>query len=733
MVTRYKLLLTLFILVFSLSTKAEEHLLFTSALMTEAKAKIAADALYTEAWNSIKSSVDSKLNSTSYKDMENLALTYLMTKDEKYAEAIHRILVKETYAKTWGSEEMLVRKPAWTADLGFATHCYMTALGFDAIRSWLPAKERRQMAIELYKLGVEPSMNDWVWEPERIHTLDTMGHNWWAYCVCMGGILGLALRNDVPEAAKAADDVLKALPEWFGFQGDVLQNKPATFDRNGGMFESVNYANFGISEALVFLVAYHNIFPQRRLPDIPQLKGIPGFFIHLCYPRTGDLYSVNFGDGNKYVTAENSLMMLLYLARSAKASNSYHLTPNYGNILWYLAQVKEKQHRESWSHYTPLGLLYWPDTKNSPSTPSLIPDQIWPDFGWAELRTSWQKNTTMLAVKSGYTWNHCHADANSFQLFHNGEDLLEDPHNSNYGTSPYKDYFFQSYAHNVVLFNGKGQPTYQQYHGAPLRGYVYDLMDQGRKKYLLANGTGPMSYVLNRNFRSFLWIDNVIFVIDDLHSHEPGTWEWLWHPNGKVKKHGFDLNVENGKAAIAIRPIFPRYMAPSNFLQDYPDEMWLEERKAPTRDLKDSVSYYSVHLPGKTDKVKGVTAIMLKQNPDDKDLPQLERREGDGWIGIRMTWHGKVTDIYINNLADGTVMHRNSWIYPDGWETDAYILTVTYDENSAPDSTNDYFVCYGSSLRRSKNVYYSSLTKQFVMVNGKERLYGKNFEVEYKR
>lgn len=34
-----------------------------------------------------------------------------------------------------------------------------------------------------------------------------------------------------------------------------------------------------------------------------------------------------------------------------------------------------------------------------------------------------------------------------------------------------------------------------------------------------------MSRWLDRNFRHYLWIDDVIYVIDDLHSHEPGTFE----------------------------------------------------------------------------------------------------------------------------------------------------------------------------------------------------------------
>lgn len=40
-------------------------------------------------------------------------------------------------------------------------------------------------------------------------------------------------------------------------------------------------------------------------------------------------------------------------------------------------------------------------------------------------------------------------------------------------------------------------------------------MDGGNMKYLLANGTGPMSDKLIRNFRHFLWLDKVVLVIDD--------------------------------------------------------------------------------------------------------------------------------------------------------------------------------------------------------------------------
>ena len=106
------------------------------------------------------------------------------------------------------------------------------------------------------------------------------------------------------------------------------------------------------------------------------------------------------------------------------------------------------------------------------------------------MRTSWEKDATMLAVKSGHTWNHSHADANSFIVFHKGVDIIKDGGNCWYPNPAYRNYFFQSQAHNVVLFNGEGQPREQQYSGSTLRGNLYHLLDAGNVKYVLANGTG---------------------------------------------------------------------------------------------------------------------------------------------------------------------------------------------------------------------------------------------------
>ncbi len=692
----------------TLSAKIKHpSLLFTPERIEAAGKAVKTDSAMQAAWTHIQSVADGLLEKNDIRRMEYPALAYQMTGDRKYSDKLRAMLAEIAKTPSWGDAEMMARNPSWRSELQMAHKSFQAAVAYDAVYNDMSADERSTIAKGLYRLAVEPLLGDWLLEPTRIHSLNSMGHNWWTSCIGMGGLLALAISNEVPEAAAAAEAAVNSLPEWFDFAGDIIQHKPRSFDREGGMYESINYASFGCTEALLLRLAWLNSHPGARLEEVPQMDMLIPFFCHVAYPRTGQLHSINFGDSHKNVTGESS--MILAYAMGAKSPD----------LLWYINQVEEGQHREGFPRIFPMGFLYSPDTARAPATPSLPKSHLWEDFGWATMRDSWDKDATMLAVKSGMTWNHSHADANSFILFHKGVDIIKDAGNCSYGKPEYRNYFFQTDAHNVVKFNGNGQSAHQQYHGTMLPGNVSNMLDGGRVKYVLADGTGPMSQWLNRNFRHFLWIDNVIFVIDDLSSHEPGNFEWLWHPGGKAVKRGFDLNITEGNSAVAVRPLYPRPLAYSNFVHDYPEDLYWEVLEGPTENLSGTEEYYSFKLPKTTDKVKAVTAIILKDSVNQRELPVIERREGKDWIGLRITDKGKVTDLYINQLADGRLMHLNSWIEADGWMTDAYMLAVTYDEGARPETSTDMFIGHGSALRRGNDTYFSSLAKLNV-ITGRE-------------
>lgn len=135
---------------------------------------------------------------------------------------------------------------------------------------------------------------------------------------------------------------------------------------------------------------------------------------------------------------------------------AYAMGEKNPDVKWYVNQLTEEQHREGFPRSFPMGFLYTPDLKDAPALPSSDLDRVWEDFGWATMRDSYMPDATMLAVKSGMTWNHAHADAGSIILFHNGEDIIKDAGNCSYGRPEYRNYFFQSDAHNIVKFNAKG-------------------------------------------------------------------------------------------------------------------------------------------------------------------------------------------------------------------------------------------------------------------------------------
>ncbi len=58
---------------------------------------------------------------------------------------------------------------------------------------------------------------------------------------------------------------------------------------------------------------------------------------------------------------------------------------------------------------------------------------------------------------------------------------------------------------------------------------------------------------------------------------------------------------------------------------------------------------------------------------------------------------------------------------PDGWMTDAYMFAVSYPEGTEAKDAKDFFIAYGSALRRDNETYFSSLAKLFVIQKAEDK------------
>jgi len=610
-------------------------------------------------------------------------LAWQITGEKRYAEKLKDALIHFGTFNRWAGDAH--HDPPWHSELNTARFCFAYAIGFDSIYDYLSDSDRKTIANAMVSLGIGPTLDDWVFGQKRIHALDSMGHNWWSVCVSMAGLAALSVMDDVAQAGGWVATVNDAFTEWFSYSGNILQNKSTNFDQDGAFYESVGYANYALSEYLFFRLAWLNTLPDTPPVKIPLLENAGNFFISTCYPTTESVLSVNFGDSRIDANGAQTVRLLL--------ANGYD-KPQYR---WYL-------NRTDWGLDDPVGLVYY-STQTSAKKLQLEESILYSDIGWAIMRSSWDDNATMLAVKSSFAWNHAHPDAGSFILFHDSKPLIIDSGNCSYSRSEYNSYYRRSKAHNVILADGEAEILESCGHGdrgTATNGGVHHLIDGVGIKYVFADATGPTAWKFSRNYRHFLWIGDVILIFDDVRTHTPNKLEWLLHFQDKHLVRDGNIFISSAEAKVTVRTMFPENMAVT------------EMKGLKDHDPDTEVTYLALSPGNKTRTQKFITAILLHKN--GRKPPVLELLQQDEAIGVRISDNDDITDVWLNLLADGRKMHRNSCNTIDGWETDAYLFAITRPKESDlndPDTATQYFIACGSYLRIDDKVILNSLSKLY--------------------
>jgi hypothetical protein len=162
------------------------------------------------------------------------------------------------------------------------------------------------------------------------------------------------------------------------------------------------------------------------------------------------------------------------------------------------------------------------------------------DIGWAAMHSDLgdRARTSVYFKSSPYgSYNHSHADQNSFVLHARGRALaIDSGYYDAYGSPHWEDWYKQTRAHNAITFDG-GQ------------GQMHDSMEaKGRitrfehhADYDLTTGDAAQAYggALSRALRSIVYLrPDTVLVYDDLASARPRTWEWNLHALSKMKEKG---------------------------------------------------------------------------------------------------------------------------------------------------------------------------------------------------
>ncbi|MBE6627136.1 MAG: hypothetical protein E7628_08180 [Ruminococcaceae bacterium] len=564
----------------------------------------------------------------------------------------------------WCNKGILDKRFPWHSELNTTMLLHSMACVYDTMYDAFTEDERGIIRDAIMEKGVMPLFNDWMNPGTRVHALDSMGHNWWA--VCIGNpMLGLcAVYDEVDGSIELLQNAIKALREFCEYQGEAILAKPANFDENGNFYEGALYFNYGIGELAHCLHTYKNCFEDEGESDIPVLKKVPDAFMALAYPISGsDLKYLfaDFGDSNPWIGGHSPMAKCLLTMGLDDENFKRFFNRAYGKpSLW------DMLHSE----------LYEYDGKRPTLPKSMVSKDI------CTIRTSDEDDATMLAVRCGHSWNHAHADAGSFQLFHGGDQIFCDSGSCAYGNRNYGGYYTQSRAHSIMLINGEGMPGWNVSRGSRLPGHIEQFVEDGKLCYFIADATGPYSNQCYRNQRSFVRLDDELYVIiDDVTCYNESEYSFLLHYRADMTEDGDRMIFKTERNRAVVTTTVDRGF--TRTAEEFDGHKWV-----------------SLNVNGKDRRCAMMNAIVL----GDEEA-QVSPIEGMRWYGFEIKFKGNKYRIYYNHEADGQRVHDNSLNELDGWMTDAYVLCDVNDGEKM-------IMVLGSILRKDGKSCYDEWKKQ---------------------
>jgi hypothetical protein len=605
------------------------------------------------------------------------------------AESAESALVLLGWLEAWPTWNAQARKNGWRSDLWTSDCAAAMGLALDQLADVVPDAVRRHLQGVLLERGVRPVLEEWVDPVRRIHALDSMGHNWWSVCVA-GAAIGLfASADEESRAAEWFDLIAESIVEFFAYPGNILQNKQPTFGRQGDFIESVGYLDYTLHNLVFVFDLYRERLGRDLAAEISVLPEICDYYMACVQPLKEGVRRLNFGDmgsGRETVGAynHNPSAVWLWLAGRFGRGDLFHLVQ------------RTHPHPEDLFDF-----LFWPtglDRSGFADEPS---DTVFDTIGVAVLRDGYADDATVLAVKTGEKWNHNQSDAGSFILSARGVEFLIDPGTTEYSNPLHRSYFKSSRAHNVVLHDGRGQVDDLDDLGTKFMGRIASHLFAPGYKYVLADATGPWEGVYRRYYRSFLWIEDFVVMVDELMAWEPGEWTSLWHHAGEAAVDDEGFTVSNGGESLRVTFVDPLpvrvEVAQGHVSRMLPNELKYEYEVS-------GRPYLQAHYSARGVREKILTHFQL---PGAKPR-KLRRLRGEGFSGLALDGPEGSWQIILNHRADGSVMHLNSDLSVGDLETDAYLLAVC----RRPDGSLVRAGLHnGSWLKEGRHVRHSSLLK----------------------
>ena len=619
-----------------------------------------------------------------------LGVKYLIEGDERCAEKLKQLLLHLIKFERWFGVSYTTRTPVpWHSDLCSTSTTLALAGIYDLIFDYLTPDERRKISDGILEKGVYAALGDWALPETRIHAIDSMGHNWWSVCISEAASAFLVLSDFVSEDKKreVLDCVNNALADYLTYGGNRLFNKLRNFDEQGLFYESVGYNNFGTGSLLRYLWNYERYYGRNETIRAAIPDGLCDAPMKFSYPRTvgGKIFYefLDFGDHSPGTSIDFMAKFCVLNGIDTPAMRACAST--YGNDIW----------DEINGCYKPSELK---------GSVDCLPKNALYSSGYAVSRSSWDADATLLAVKSGYCWNHSHNDSGSFVIYHKGKPFFIDSGRCDYDSPLYHAYYCQDAAHSVLRIGNKGRRDEELYRGTRFPGALTDSFEGDGLFFVQADSTGPIAHLCSRMYRNFIWLDNRILVIfDDVYCHEDNSVQFTLHFDAEHKIGTGKVDFDNGTNRARL-------------ISHKPEKMTVCEKDGHADHKENEIQKY-IELSTETEQRTHLLIHTIELDNDEHST-QYQTLENKNASGLRISENGTEREIWFNHMADGHIMHDNSNNIIAGYDTDAYMLVITREGN-----IEKVLMICGSYLRRDGKVYLSSFIKKTAETTAERKNY----------
>lgn len=673
------------------------------------------DPEYVTAQGNLRTYSDGKVN-----EMFEAAFLYLVTGDKKYGEK--SVAFMESIAKwdIYGDTSYQVQDQVHRAI------AYKTAIAYDWVYDLLNSKQKeavRAMVKERTEI-----MYNLLLRGFPLYILPFDSHGWSA--AGFMGIISLAMMDEIPEAE-----------EWFrNIYPAYINIYPVWGGEDGGFANGTAYWSYGSSPFTA--VALDALYSATGFQTYERTAARNEYLFPLYMTPNGAPTGA-FGDEGNIVSWRDSTCVTYYLSAA-------HIFKN--PVAKWGAQTRGvKPYDGEISYYA-----HFED--EVPAIPPLDypTGRIFRDIGWAGMHTDLvdPQRVSFLFKSSPYgSYNHSHADQNSFIINAYGEPLAIDSGWYDYYYSAHdKGYTKRTHAHNAITYNG----LLGQYLN-PLNGEENILAKGKMGSFVTGNvfdgvtGDATRAYAgnLGKTVRSAVFLKNApaIVMVDELKAKEGEQTSFAYnlHARSPIETDASknQVVIRQGKAELVATMAYPENVTIESFDKYITAET--REEVPPGSRLTGKPNQYFINF--NTEKVEETVMVSIldihKKEEGQKEI-QVEKNEecmkitigGDQTVYVRLKQEGAVS--YGDVTFDGTfcAFGNNTFLLQNGTSLikDGIVLakteklsSVLYEEgrlhlSAVEDNTLDMTLGYraqgdSNELRLGLPVSVSSIAdeKGFVM------------------